>query len=61
MECSRACYVLHGMLMAHPIQAGSLQGLHGVSCDALAVKDLGTGTGWQQSNQNWVLLAVMGQ
>ena len=48
------------MLMAHPIQAGSLQGLQSVSCDDLAVKDLGTGTGWQQSKQNWVLLAVMG-
>ena len=48
------------MLMAHPIQAGSLQGLHGVSCGALAVNDLETGSGWQQSKQTWVLLAVMG-
>ena len=61
MECSRACQVLHGMLMAHPIQADSLQGLHGVSRDALAVNDLGTGLGWQQSKQNWALPAVMGQ
>ena len=60
MECTRAPYVLRGMLMAHPIQASSLQGLHGVSCDALAVNDLGIGTGWQQSTQSWVLLAVMG-
>ena len=48
------------MLMAHPIQASSLQGLHGVNCDALAVNDLGKGSGWQQSKQNWALLAVMG-
>ena len=60
MECSRACYVLHGMLMAHPIQAGSLQGLHGVNRDALAVNDLGNGTGWQQSKQSQALRAVMG-
>ena len=60
MECSRACEVLHGMLMVHPIQASSLQGLHGVNCDALAVNDLRNGTGWQQSTQKQVLLAVMG-
>ena len=49
MERSRACYVLHGMLMAHPIQADSLQGLHGVSCGDLAVNDLEIGSGWRQS------------
>ena len=48
------------MLMVHPIQASSLQGLHGVNCDALAVNDLRNGTGWQQSTQKQVLLAVMG-
>ena len=31
-----------------------------VSCDILAANDLGTGSGWQQSKQNWVLLAVVG-
>ena len=60
MECSRACYVLHGMLMAHPNQAGSLQGFHGVNRDGLAVNDLGNGTGWQQSKQSQALRAVMG-
>ena len=60
MERSRACYVLHGMLMAHPIQADSLQGLHGVSCGDLAVNDLEIGSGWRQSKQTWVLPAVMG-
>ena len=27
----------------------------------LAVNDLGTGSGWQQSKQNWALAAVVGQ
>ena len=53
-------FVLHGMLMAHPIQASRLQGLHGVNCDALTVNDPRNGTSWQQSKQTRVLLAVMG-
>jgi hypothetical protein len=61
MECSRAQYVLYSMWMAHPGQAGSLQGPHGVSCGALAVNDPGIGSGWQQSKQNWALPAVVGQ
>ena len=60
VKCIRAYQVLHPMSMAHPNQASSLQGLHGVNCAALAVKDLGIGEGWQQSTQNQALLAVMG-
>ena len=37
VKCSRAYQVLHDMSMVHPNQASSLQGLHGASCDALAV------------------------
>ena len=48
------------MLMVYPDQAGSLQGSRDVSCDILAVNDSGNGSGWQQSKQNWALLAVMG-
>jgi len=47
--------------MAYPNQASSLQGSHSVSCDILAVDDLGTGSGWQQSKQNQALLAVVGK
>ena len=61
MDCSRAQYILHGMWTAHPYLAGSLQGSHGVSCGTLAVNDLGSGSGWQQSKQNWALPAVVGQ
>ncbi len=46
--------------MACPYQAGSLQGFRGVSRDLLAVNDLGIGSGWQQSKQNWALPAVVG-
>ena len=48
------------MWMVLPNQAGSLQGLHNGSGDLLAVNDLGTGSGWQQSKQNWTLPAVAG-
>ena len=48
------------MLMVLPDQAGSLQGLHGVSCETLAVDDPGTGSGWQKSKKNWALPAVVG-
>ncbi len=60
VECFKACQLLHCMLMAHPLQASSLQGLHGVSCGALAVNGLENGSGWQQSKRNWALPAVMG-
>ena len=53
MTC-RACGCLS------PDQASTLQGSHGASCGILAVNDPGTGTGWQQSKQNWALLAVVG-
>ena len=42
------------------IQAGSLQGSQGVSSGILAANNPGTGSGWQQSKQNWVLPAVVG-
>ena len=48
------------MWMVLPDQAGSLQGSRSVSCDLLAANDLGIGSGWQQSKQNWTLLAVVG-
>ena len=46
--------------MTHPYQAGGLQGSRGGSCDTLAANDPGTGTGWQQSKQNWMPPAVEG-
>ena len=48
------------MWMLHPDQAGSLQVLDGVNGHDLAANNLGTGSGWQQSKQNWVLPAVVG-
>ena len=44
---------------AHLNQTGGLQGLCNVSCDDLADNDLGAGSGWQQSRQNWMAPAVM--
>ena len=61
VDCEGAAHVLQAVLMAYPNQAGSLQGSHSVSCDILAVDDLGTGSGWQQSKQNQALLAVVGK
>ena len=46
--------------MSRPNQAGSLQGCLRVNEGSLAANDLGTGSGWQQSKQNWALPAVMG-
>ena len=46
--------------MVLPDQAGSLQGSRSVSCNLLAANDPGIGSGWQQSKQNWTLLAVVG-
>ena len=60
-ECAGAQYVLLRMWMLCPNQASSLQGCHGVNCAILAVKNWGIGSGWQQSKQNSVLLAVVGQ
>ena len=48
------------MLMVLPNQASSLQGSRCVSNDILSANDPGTGSGWQQSKQNWVLPAVVG-
>ena len=61
VDCGGAAHVLQTVLMAYPNQASSLQGSHGVSCDILAVDDLGTGSGWQQSKQNEALFAVVGK
>ena len=48
------------MLMAFPNQAASLQGYPCVNKGVLAVNDLGSGSGWQQSRQIWMLAAVVG-
>ena len=61
VDCGGAAHVLQTVLMAYPNQASSLQGSHSVGCDILAVDDLGTGSGWQQSKQNQALLAVVGK
>ena len=55
-----ALYVLLRMWMFCPNQASSLQGCHRVSGASLAVENWGNGSGWQQSRQNSVLLAVVG-
>ena len=60
MECQGALQVLQAMSMVCPNQADSLQGSRGVNCDILAVNVPGIGSGWQQSKQNWALLAVVG-
>ena len=60
-ECGETVHVLQTVQMACPYQACSLQGSRDVSCDSLAANDLGTGSGWQQSRQNWALLAVVGK
>ena len=54
-------YALLTMWMVFPNQAAGLQGLLCVDRGALAVKDLGIGSGWQQSRQNWMPAAVVGQ
>ena len=59
-ECIGAQYVLLCMWMFCPNQARSLQGCHGVNRASLAVENWGNGSGWQQSRQNSVLLAVVG-
>ena len=59
-ECGETAHVLQTVPKARPNQACSLQGSRDVSCDILAANDLGIGSGWQQSKQNWALLAVVG-
>ena len=61
MESSGILYVLLTMWMVFPNQAAGLQGLLCVNRDFLAVNDLGIGSGWQQSRQNWMPAAVVGQ
>ena len=54
-------YVLQAVWMVEPDQASSLQSSRSVSCDSLAANDLGTGSCWQPSKQNQVLLVVVGK
>ena len=61
MEGSGNLYALLTMWMVFPNQAAGLQGLLCVNRDFLAVNDLGIGSGWQQSRQNWMPAAVVGQ
>ena len=60
MESSGIMYALLSMWMVFPNQAAGLQGFLCVNRDLLAVKDLGIGSGWQQSRQNWMPAAVVG-
>ena len=60
VECIGSQHVLWIMWMAHPNQADRPQGSHHVSDGTLAANDLGTGSGWQQSKQNWARPAVVG-
>ena len=56
-----APHALHSVCMLRPNQAGGLQGSLIVRRDILAANDLGNGSGWKQSKQNWALPAVAGQ
>jgi len=56
VDCEGAVHVFQIALMVD--QAHSRQESRGISCDILAINDLGTGSGWQQSKQNQVVLAV---
>ena len=49
------------VLKVHPDQATGLQDADGVNHSHLAANNLGRGSGWQQSKQNWIPLAVMGE
>ena len=60
-ESSGILYALLAMWLVFPNQAAGLQGLLCVNRDFLAVNDLGIGSGWQQSRQNWMPAAVVGQ
>ena len=61
MEGSGILNALLTMWMVFPNQAAGLQGLPCVSRGVLAVNNLGIGSGWQQSRQNWMPAAVVGQ
>ena len=61
MERSESLYALLTMWMDFPNQAAGLQGVPCVHRILLAVNDLGIGSGWQQSRQNWMSAAVVGQ
>ena len=60
LACTGNLHPLQSVLILRPNQASSLQGSLNVSRDILAANDLGIGSGWQQSKQNWALLAVVG-
>ena len=61
MEGSGILNALLTMWMVFPNQAAGLQGLPFVRRGVLAVNNLGIGSGWQQSRQNWMPAAVVGQ
>ena len=61
MEGSETQNALLTMWIVFPNQAAGLQGLFCEARGALAVTDLGIGSGWQQSRQNWMPAAVVGQ
>ena len=52
-------HVLPSMLKLILNQAVGLQGDSGVDQGTLVAKDLGIGSGWQQSRQNWIPTAVV--
>ena len=49
------------VLKVQPNQASGLQDADCVNHSHLADNSLGSGSGWQQSKQNWMPLAVMGE
>ena len=59
MEGSGILNALLTMWMVVPNQAAGLQGFPCVSRGVLAVNNLGIGSGWQQSRQNWIPAAVV--
>ena len=61
MEGSGILNALLTMWMVFPNQAAGLQGLPFVRRGVLAVNNLGIGSGWQQSRQNWMPAVVVGQ
>ena len=61
MEGKGILNALLTMWMVFPSQAAGLQGLPFVRRGVLAVNNLGIGSGWQQSRQNWMPAAVVGQ
>ena len=58
---SGAHHDIPSVLKVHPDQAIGLQDADGVNHSHLAANNLGSGSGWQQSKQNWIPLAVMGE